>query len=549
MVLTLPNTQLDDKIEHESDWHMHSLRDYVGIALSRLEDLPLTLSVRALAQLVVNYWAMAQAYYLRIRDLVGQAIPEASQRVFRRHQAVQRLAREWDQIMSVLLAADHSAYDPLLDLVSVCRAAQDNMNLSLAQQVIVPHFGRRHFEMVQFRYAPDVALLGLPMYNLTSPWEWSVAWHEVAGTLVGPRDPELPLNKEVAAYLAAVGLNGESGPGARPDEADFWQTWQQLYESLPNVSLDPRGWLAEWLEDACSLLALGPALYTTLETVLNQSYSNPHQPQDGRHPPPALRLEVAQGLLAKMGFDDFEPPQDPGTQHIAEWIWGRQEKGLLVKQLFSRDDRQAAERAAEFLLQQNGHDQARSALEQGLGGSDQEGRFIHRLVVAARRAFETNRMAGHHIWANAHTLLSGDATVQPTQPVTKLWQRQLAQAQTRTEALGPAWDDYPIEATESARNFIQAVQGTTAEEELQKLEKLELSWVDRGGATELPFEEQMHSHEGGDNTKAACFKISVTVDNAHMPHEFDIWLRHSHEGSTTIVTSCWKNKPLFCRHH
>jgi hypothetical protein len=335
---------------YQSDWHLISILELARTTQKWIEQQESTPWAVSMGTLVKSYEEMAVAYYAAaVRQLPGSGA-----KTFHLHNVIEKLAEEWMLLVPIIQVAAVRPDTPLALLARVVEGASEALNLDLDSQIaVVPHVGR-HFELVRFHYAPYVALIGVPFFDLQTPWEWSVIWHELAGILVAQQSVQEMITK----FLEQL-----------PDST--WEEWEKRYVpetsegeavDVPAVShrdsatdaggesiespINRRGWLEEWVEDACSILALGPAAYQILVTVFQQRHSNLVELKDERHPPPGLRLEVAYRLLTKMAKNDPQARKalksvktnhskaegDSGAAEIAEWIWANAE--TLVKSVF-----------------------------------------------------------------------------------------------------------------------------------------------------------------------------------------------------------------------
>jgi hypothetical protein len=277
---------------------------------------------------------------------------------------------------------------------------------------------------VRFNYAPQVALIGVPITTLQTPWQWSVIWHELAGLLVGQE-------KIRALIYDFLDTLPEAG---RP----LWQPWEEAYQleaeqnlllrnqppgntpTILNVTLSANtsvysrhGWLEEFIEDACTILTLGPTAYDILVTLFTHRYQNLDQGSDYRHPVPGLRLEVAYQVLRCMAsaspaalatVASHRQPHgtvavdDPTAVFIARWIW--EQRVVFVKPNYIFDHwselktRNAPLERVEPIVQElMSEDAEHLAL-------DDLAKKVRTLVIDARRAIK-NATAGNAIWDHA----------------------------------------------------------------------------------------------------------------------------------------------------
>jgi hypothetical protein len=242
------------------------------------------------------------------------------ERAYRQHQAINRLCNEWKHLEPLIYAARDPHLGILQSLADAARPAQQGE----PSTIYIPIFGRR-FGLGSFRFAPGVHVIGVPFYNLETPWDWQVLWHEIGGQIV----------RLIEQTVDSEGKN-EIEKEILPQLSACWQIWRDRYirpadsaapldrattvraspvplpgdEPVAGLTvapikfeqIDQAGWIAELLEDAYCVMSLGPATLATLKRVLRQHYRDPGRLWDNRHPVPGLRLDMARVVAQEMGF-------------------------------------------------------------------------------------------------------------------------------------------------------------------------------------------------------------------------------------------------------
>lgn len=294
------------------------------------------IAVRFLVNCFVSFAGYYYAAFSKSLDEDDKIKTDPRKKTYRQHQAIERLCSDWEILTPLLYAIK----DPRVRLLeALVHEAEPNENYwkqeweawswgKIVQQgwlrplqphgedwnvewekwiqktwketswqsriITLPYFGRR-FELVKFIYAPYVFVTSVPLYNLETPWDWPVVWHEMAGHVVRQLEETDGINRRIIPAL--------------PD--DILEMWQKMYakptlddptaDSLwDNVEL--ADWIAELFEDQYSVLSLGPAMVTTMARVLRQHYEDDYTLEDMRHPPIRLRLDMAGATLLEMGI-------------------------------------------------------------------------------------------------------------------------------------------------------------------------------------------------------------------------------------------------------
>ncbi|MDY7040418.1 MAG: hypothetical protein SVX38_06115 [Chloroflexota bacterium] len=455
---------------YESDWQMQSLLTCAENERSKIESLPVTEASLAACALLHSFYDMAKAYYMKARYLLEiESEPKFTkhERTYYRHATVRRLAEGWEHVGSVISTALNTSYstsrkDPsLTKLAQVVQQAQDNLAFSEMRErfAVMPHFGARHFEIVHFHYAPFIALIGVPRYYMHVPWGWSVVWHELAGSLVREKKVQQAIQSFVNTF--------------------DWHDWEETYRGL-----NREGWITELVEDAVSVLALGATMYDTLEVLLHQHYLRLDQPEDDRHPVPTIRLEVAHGLLHRMGVKSGDT-DDEHARQISDWLYGL--RSQLVRKLFTEKDAEATTELAPKMAD---------------GERLPDSTPAHRLIAAARTAFMDNPACGENVCKSVFG--------EPRPRALAAIPREYSEATER--------------ALEASRSFFrEEIQPKTKWEEL---EVITLYDEDRA----LIWEVGAHDHGGQptQNDSNAEFEVFGYYHSGYR-HSFEFKLTHKHQ--------------------
>lgn len=356
--------------------YAHSVRDEIQNRVRAVTPASATL-----VSLINSFVEGAAAYFGAAVQLTAQMKESGTittvDRVSLLHAIIRKLATEWTQIEH-LVPAVLMAREPALELVTgVVKGAHKSLNIAQTDDIhVVPLFGTR-FELTRFAYAPGIALLSIPAFDLYNPWKWSVIWHELAALVL--RDPTI--QTKIDAFVS--------------DPQRDWDKLKRDWEALTltdrtimpvnghgiRATLEPadvadfgfarKDWVEEFVEDACTVLSLGPIAYEILKEVMIQHYGGLNRHGDTRHPHPALRVEAAYQLLKRLDNNldavayskriqqDFaemlpqieqERPDDlAGTgalddsaaRMIADWVFDEL-RDLILRDISTSDEAQAA---------------------------------------------------------------------------------------------------------------------------------------------------------------------------------------------------------------
>jgi hypothetical protein len=268
-------------LERDADQHLDSLLEHAEQIAGSLDGGSPTQAV--LKHLIGEYRRLARGFYgaykTRLKEEAGPAAG-VGQGLFR---AIEKLSDEWENLSQVLPAA-LMAQARVNALVPVVQTAMRDVDLLYNQVAVLPQFGRQ-FSLVSFKYAPGVAILGIPVFNLYTPWEWGVIWHEMAGHKVRVMKQKAP---QVFEAL-------------RPPEGGA--TW----------SAD---WMEELFEDACGVRAFEPGAQRFIG-IFDRVLSRYNPDGDARHPPKKVRLRMAL-LIAGEALDDRLPEEKEARDRIVQ---------------------------------------------------------------------------------------------------------------------------------------------------------------------------------------------------------------------------------------
>jgi len=355
--------------KHEVDFQVMSLIAYTREMRDSMENRirkPTHAAINVVT-LINSFEEVSLTYYKAALELTyhleEQGQIKSSDRAYLLHSIVRKLTNEWIKIEHLIPAALLTRERWLKLLTSVVKGAQSSLKLEEKEEIgVIPLFGDS-FELTNFSYAPGVYMLSIPAFDLYNPWRWSVIWHELAGLL---------MKKDTVRQIIQDFAEDATAEKDYPKEKT-WKTWTTKWNALPRektpvetvnqkglkVTLEPadvaefglsrHDWVEEFVEDACTILPLGPIAYEILKDVLIQHYGGLQQGGDSRHPLPILRMEVAYQLLEiaqknlismsypdsiAESFEKYMPDirthrekehgdvlNDEGAKAIAEWIF------------------------------------------------------------------------------------------------------------------------------------------------------------------------------------------------------------------------------------
>ncbi|MBP7998632.1 MAG: hypothetical protein KA314_06940 [Chloroflexi bacterium] len=283
-----------NELASDANAHMNSLLRFVRFTLTRIK------KSRTASQepvpLLRAYAVMAHDFYSAYAASVACDAAGTDNDIRRiLHKGVMKLTGEWHQINSIV-AMDYLSGSFLEDISPIVTVARQEIGVLLQHLVILPHPGQR-FALTQFNYAPHFSVLCIPVFNLDTPWEQTVIWHEIAGRKVsnlkkqarqvGQDDPFVTvLKKSVVDRDSATTAGGAIKP------ASLIAGGEKL-EAVPVKY----GWSAKWIqelfEDGCTVLSFGDKFLTPFARILGRY----NEIGDVGHPPVAMRLWFARYLL------------------------------------------------------------------------------------------------------------------------------------------------------------------------------------------------------------------------------------------------------------
>lgn len=276
--------------------------------------------------------------------------------------AIDRLKDEWHRLGSIAVASQ--TLDDDKNLIQLLKAVVDvaahSMGIEAERIVVVPG---KEFALYFFKYLENFAVLTVPIYSVTAPWEWSIFWHELAGYKVRRLEKDITLNtirkklddlygrynasneEDRKKILDTVALGGQFSRNYLEkllssdkemdliDLGSFEHQFERMIAHLPKKNrlqlyqqIKSQGWSVDWFkelfEDAWSILAIGKQFLPFFEDVLKR-----HDAKDDRHPPMEIRIQVAKEILNitspySFAGEDFKSkmPERAAAQQILNFI-------------------------------------------------------------------------------------------------------------------------------------------------------------------------------------------------------------------------------------
>lgn len=521
-----PPQTLFEPGQRDSDWYLDSLLEYVHQTRLWVRAQPRTPARNAIESLLHSFMELAVAYYTAVATAATREQAATIDQKYAIQQAIDKLSEEWMRLAPTVQVAAFDEQSPFRLLSYMVAGAYRSLMLEQKCQItVIPHFGR-HFNLVKFRYAPDVSLMSMPVFALQTPWEWSVIWHELAGLVI--------VQSDVAAWIDAF-VAAEKGRWS------IWTAWTKLDQAPPQVAvaaavpvaaivaeplavIDRRGWIEELVEDACSILTLGPVAYVVIHDVLAQRALNMDARKDGRHPPPNLRLEVAWQLLTLMAAaqggalsadikrEHGRYENDAGAHKVAKWIWGGRTK--IVRMVYDDwgnedPDKNELLKVSTAVLRRSIQEKTPlSRAAQYLEGKQAEevdtawltvANFAREIILGSRAILQQPDL-GRDVLAQTRRSLQ---TL--VDPVVDLLMPDVAQP------------------SQAAKFIEEVIVGKS----LNELITITFSSFDFGDA--LPLTE--HNHGSGQS----IVNIAVTIPDIHgQKHAFTVKYNHKHSGAVSI---------------
>jgi hypothetical protein len=513
-------TEISDVVVANSWMQLYSLITHINRVTEQvLPDTVRTQSSETVLYLINSFKHFAFYFYERFSDLVVSEV-EASKHPYTLHRGVSRLCNYWESISPML----HAVRDPRVRVLeTLVREAQPSKLLQMRWSkriedylnyknriqfktavtdwvketenkavglITLPYYSRR-FELVRFEYAPYVYLTGVPLYDLETPWTWQVVWHEMAGHVADQLErgdqngiPQInQIVKEVETAIQALedklrpqslakwletSLAGESTRFARADDSE-----------PPDFVISKTGWMAEFLEDAYSVLSLGPTMLTTLRRVLHQHYENADSLGDERHPSLRLRLLMAAALLREMGYTQ----EDLAIADFGTDDWEECEKLQVVAKAIKRI-LAGEEGYVPRLYERPRGDQAQKVRDALLGQSaSRDDISVSALVTGAHLAFEKTPQQAVQITQKSWKVITGIAermrsdqqistfTLPPEDYfklllVDKSWEELIGEEYQRADYVSPGnhtANQHPVWITFTAHGVGHSLWHTTAQ--------------------------------------------------------------------------------------
>lgn len=430
-------TQIEERVKTEKDpvttsgWmQLHSLVEHIRHMTMKLVGRESSQSAAAALYLVNCFVSFAYHYYdafYKSLNADGEIKSDQHKRIHWQHQAIEKLCNDWEALNPLLYAVKDPSVRVLETLVRGAKPSEDwatrwveewaqtttsywdktkqQVWEDWAQEewgdekwelgvITVPYYGR-HFELVRFDYAPHVSVTGVPIYNLATPWDWHVVWHEMAGQVVRQLE-------KIEGDEETNRIEQEILP-ALPE--DTWETWRKKYyygisgdeDALAWDGIDKAGWIAELLEDGYGVLSLGSTMRSALQSVLRQHYEDDDALGDERHPPPRLRFDMAGAMLLEMNFGpeklkelgltDEEIKACKDLQPVAEILY--RTLAEYVRQVFDPSRTSEIDKLKDELLARGNIDKA----------------SIPALIAAVRLAFEEQPQDAKRIADNARRVI------------------------------------------------------------------------------------------------------------------------------------------------
>lgn len=293
-----------------------------------------------LGQLVNDYEGMA-IRYIEATKAAFQA--EGATETLKYHEMVDTLTAEWHTITELIATVELGRsylgqFEPY-----ILQASEDIGITDIRDHfLLIPTFGK-YFALTSFKYSTtQLSMMKLPLSAITSPWEWGVIWHELAGLKV--KKARGLLREHLESYAKQKGIS-------LTDDQDEEETlFKDLFDRILNGSVidgtlrsklqpflkrrlgksrsgggpkrDRRIWSLDWLEqlfeDACSVLAFGDDLIFVFEKILGRE--SVKLKGDRRHPDLATRVTVAKRLLA-LKNNTAGKPADQVERLTDELLW------------------------------------------------------------------------------------------------------------------------------------------------------------------------------------------------------------------------------------
>lgn len=312
----------------------------------------------------------------------GATLSRDDQLAYERRRMIRIIGEEWNNLMNIVATARFlDEKTPVLKAINslIVDAVKDLRRESIAEHIygveyqaiasrdindivqfaVIPHFGR-DFELVSFKYAPGIFVVGVPVTNLYSPWSWTVIWHELASIYI-QSERKLRERDVTQGVVAAIhkDLSALTQDTTKQHELitryKDWMTENLLIDTAGQLTINNDilwDWAEELIEDAIGTICLGEAMADVLDSVLQAAHAKSQRPLadgsaaahlnlsqvDHRHPPSALRVDTARSLARKM-LDANDQRRESCADAIAEAI--RPHAARMVARPWGQDEQEA----------------------------------------------------------------------------------------------------------------------------------------------------------------------------------------------------------------
>ena len=301
------------ELTRDIDWQRASFLNYC----LRITESPVTNQSPeevVVKKILGGYLTLAMLYFNQFRDDLKKQYIKQSPVInemnvkLNMQAALDKLLVEWHRVYAIIVAIrvreETGESKQLVDQMSpFVDAAMRDVGLSREKFPVILQFGQS-YSLRFSRYSDGFAALGIPLWVLASPWEWTILWHELAGEKVRA----LENDKNIS----------------------FESMFDDIMKELKKGKLDALnfGWSVNWLEelfeDSFSVLHF-PIHFLFVFKNLLERY--PDSGQGQRHPPRSIRLATAMCLNLKLKkFEELpEDMQDRDSITWTKWVELRDE--------------------------------------------------------------------------------------------------------------------------------------------------------------------------------------------------------------------------------
>ena len=310
-------------LTRDIDWQRASFLNYC----LRITESPLTNQSPeeiVVKKILGGYLTLAMLYFNQFREDLKKQYINPSLIIhemdvkLKMQEAMDKLLEEWHRVYAIIVAIRAREVNKeskrLVDQMSpFVDAAMRDVGLSREKFPVILQFGQS-YSLRFSRYSDGFAALGIPLWVLASPWEWTILWHELAGEKVRQLKLQAPnfFTSQFDGIVESLQHNEKS----------------QILEAGWSVN-----WLEELFEDSFSVLHF-PIHFLFVFKNLLERY--PDSGQGQRHPPRAIRLATAMCLHLRL--KEFkELPKD-----MKDW------NPILWKKWVELKDEKEPKRFSEF---------------------------------------------------------------------------------------------------------------------------------------------------------------------------------------------------------